>query len=344
MTMAMRSRTHRGQIASTAYGRESWQEAGGVGGLLMVLDGNSVGTGDPTDDDYFPLMDRLGNVTGYRKAITNQSATALDAVFDYDAFGRELRSAGPVADWVVFHFSTKFTDAESGFVNYGYRYYASSIGRWLNRDPKPERGRHSMYAATANDLLNSADFLGLADYRRETDQYTKERTGKTWDFTVKECVVLIADGHGGALPKLSHKFHFPDTDKNSCNDGHAGFMGCHPGATNGGIPDPNAIDSPDDKDLHTRMRRGRDVIADKIRDDLIKSAKTTANGMCQCPCKEVFVIITDAFQATETEQLDLMLKKKCPLGRWEKYGKWNGKQSPFDDLYGVDTTGIPWSH
>jgi RHS repeat-associated protein len=37
-------------------------------------------------------------------------------------------------------FSTKYTDNESGFLYYGYRYYNPSTGRWLNRDPLGEAG------------------------------------------------------------------------------------------------------------------------------------------------------------------------------------------------------------
>jgi RHS repeat-associated protein len=105
----------------------------------MVIDGVSVGyynntSPDPTDDDYFPLMDRMGNVTGYKKAQTTIPASQLDAVYDYDAFGQEVRSTGPAADVVPYHFSTKFTDA-TGLVYYGYRWYDAQKGRWLSRDP-----------------------------------------------------------------------------------------------------------------------------------------------------------------------------------------------------------------
>ena len=59
-------------------------------------------------------MDRLGNVTGCRKAATGLANDSLSAVLEYDAFGQEVRSTGPASDLVPFHFSTKFTDQESG--------------------------------------------------------------------------------------------------------------------------------------------------------------------------------------------------------------------------------------
>ena len=128
--------TVRGRVAAYVWGPDigsrwtahsSWQQAGGVGGLLMVLDGVSVdylnnSSVDPIDDDYFPLMDRMGNVTGYKKAQTTIPAAQLDAVFDYDAFGQEIRSTGPAADVVSFHFSTKPADPGTGLVYYVKQY------------------------------------------------------------------------------------------------------------------------------------------------------------------------------------------------------------------------------
>ena len=75
----------------------------------MVVDGNGAAPGMPvtTDDHFFPLMDRLGNVTGYRKAATGLPNDSLSAVLEYDPFGQEVRSTGPASDLVPFYFSTK---------------------------------------------------------------------------------------------------------------------------------------------------------------------------------------------------------------------------------------------
>ncbi len=161
-------------IGSSGYARSGWQKAGGVGGLLMVLDGVSTPTTigetsppDPADDDYFPLYDRLGNIIGYRKAAVSTTTVdynnlgATGALYDYDAFGRELRSSGPAADLVPFHFSTKFTDQETGLNYYGYRYYDPQNGRWLNRDPIGERGGENLYEIVENNTLSNIDLLGL---------------------------------------------------------------------------------------------------------------------------------------------------------------------------------------
>ncbi len=165
-------------VGSSWFARADWKRAGGVGGLLMILDGVSTprsdgsnSPADPSDDDYFPLMDRLGNVTGYRKAANNTAYNDLSlhgAVYEYDAFGRELRSSGPVADWAPFHFSTKFTDAETGLNYYGYRYYDAAKGRWLSRDPIGERGGSNLSGFLRNSPLSAVDVLGNISFGEVT--------------------------------------------------------------------------------------------------------------------------------------------------------------------------------
>ncbi len=87
-------------IGSRRNRHSSFQRAGDAGGLLFV-------NGSTATTKQFPLTDRLGNVTGYRRAVTGSPAS-LDAVYEptagrqptklpvnqtwqYDAFGREPR-------------------------------------------------------------------------------------------------------------------------------------------------------------------------------------------------------------------------------------------------------------
>ncbi len=44
---------------------------------------------------------------------------------------------------------------------YGYRYYDSTDGRWLSRDPIGERGGLNLYGFVNNDPVNSWDYLGM---------------------------------------------------------------------------------------------------------------------------------------------------------------------------------------
>ena len=109
---------------------------------------------------WFPLMDRMGNVTGYKKAHTSVPAAQLDAIYDYDAFGNEIRSTGPAADIVPYHFSTNRVDSTTGLVYYGYRWYDPAKGRWLSRDSIGERGGRNLCQMLENNVVGKIDVLG----------------------------------------------------------------------------------------------------------------------------------------------------------------------------------------
>jgi RHS repeat-associated protein len=50
---------------------------------------------------------------------------------------------------------------ESGQLDYGYRYYTSSSGRWISRDPIEEQGGFNFYGFVNNNSLSYFDLLGL---------------------------------------------------------------------------------------------------------------------------------------------------------------------------------------
>jgi RHS repeat-associated protein len=154
-------------LGSAPLGSTTWQAAGGVGGFLFSVDySNSAVTyiglpappADPTDDHYFACQDRLGNITGIMRATSGQ--TALESVLDYDPFGREIRATGTAARRLPFHFSSKFTDFETGLAYYGYRYYDPRNGRWLSRDPIGEGDGPNLYAMVHNNPVNMVDMDG----------------------------------------------------------------------------------------------------------------------------------------------------------------------------------------
>lgn len=157
-------------LGSGTDGHTSWQKAGGVRGLLAVL-------GMTDNLKQFPLMDRLGNVTGYKKASVSPGPAVLDAVIEYDAFGREVRSTGPASDTMPFRFSTKYTDPESGLVYYGYRFYDPDRGRWVNRDPIGEKGGLNLYSKLRNKSLNYSDYLGLCQGKGKQEGFRIDLQG-----------------------------------------------------------------------------------------------------------------------------------------------------------------------
>lgn len=81
----------------------------------------------------------------------------------FGPFGELIRATGAKKDAFNFRFSTKYEDAETGLLYYGYRYYNAETGRWLNRDPIQETGGLNLYMTVGNNLVNAWDFLGMYD-------------------------------------------------------------------------------------------------------------------------------------------------------------------------------------
>jgi RHS repeat-associated protein len=118
----------------------SLRRAGGVGGLLAIndhTDNNGVQT-------HYACYDGNGNI----KSLVNASDRSLDAQYEYGPFGELLRTTGiGIAQENPFKWSSKYSDEIGGLIYYGYRYYNSNIGRWINRDPL---GNVAFYSQCAN--------------------------------------------------------------------------------------------------------------------------------------------------------------------------------------------------
>ena len=132
--------------------------AGGIGGLLARSHGYSGGNWSSHNAYH---ADGNGNVT----ALVN-SAGALQARYRYDPYGRYLAGGGTLASANVLRFSSKpwvgfGGSATSGLYYYGYRFYDPYLQRWLNRDPKGERGDRNLYRYTANSPYRFFDPYGL---------------------------------------------------------------------------------------------------------------------------------------------------------------------------------------
>jgi RHS repeat-associated protein len=94
-------------------------------------------------------------------ALVKATDGTISAQYEYAPFAEPIRVTGPMGKTNPIRFSTKYTDDESDFLYYGYRYYNPSTGRWLNRDPVGETGSPILYGFANNDSLKSTDFLGL---------------------------------------------------------------------------------------------------------------------------------------------------------------------------------------
>lgn len=125
---------------------------GGVGALVF-----SVHHTGPALTVRDVAYDGAGNVV----ALVNPDTGAPTASYEYDPFGQTLRSAGAEAAGNPFRFSTKYCDPETSLYYYGYRYYDTTLGRFLNRDPLEEDGGNNLYAFVGNNPINGSDYLGM---------------------------------------------------------------------------------------------------------------------------------------------------------------------------------------
>lgn len=140
--------------------------AGGVGGLLMVQEG---------EQSYLPAYDALGNIHAMIKA----SDGSIAAAYEYDAYGKTLRESGPYAEANPFRFSTKYTDIETGLIYHDTRFYSPSLGRFVTRDTIGEQGGINLYAYVRNGVPNAWDYLGMS----AADHAIRDggSGGDTWD-------------------------------------------------------------------------------------------------------------------------------------------------------------------
>ena len=244
----------RPDIRSRLYARGSWQAAGGVGGLAWMQTGIAQTVAMYTyqsvsgnGEVHIPMMDHMGNVRHYYQIkTTGIGASAsyvtgqITANFDYDAFGREVRATGPKTptsgqppglapgdpwvDVLPFHFSTKFTERESGLNYYGYRFYDPVDGRWLSRDPMGERGGMNLYGMAGNDPVNRWDLLGLDWHHIAVQQFRQHFTSLGlniddcafgWDLKAPDHTALHKAGWNKAWADFwaeSHKQPWFDSD------------------------------------------------------------------------------------------------------------------------------------
>ncbi|MCP4351614.1 MAG: hypothetical protein GY795_39620 [Desulfobacterales bacterium] len=122
-------------------------KGGGIGGLLNLRQGGQ---------DYSYLYDGKGNVTSLI-----DSSQIIASAYTYDTFGNLMSESGNLTQ--PFKFSTKRYDNNIGVSYYGYRFYLSAFGRWMNRDPLGEKGGINLYRVVENNLINYLDPLGLSN-------------------------------------------------------------------------------------------------------------------------------------------------------------------------------------
>jgi RHS repeat-associated protein len=135
----------------------------------------------------------------------------------HDPFGDTLRSTGPRASANPWRFSTKYTDQESGWLYYGYRYYAPRLGRWVSRDPIAD----PVFARLKDDWTVTQGHLGGVSFLEMT-LYTFARNSppnRADLLGLEDCCTTDSDGDG--MPDRND----PDYDPCLAKGTDGGLMG-----------------------------------------------------------------------------------------------------------------------
>jgi RHS repeat-associated protein len=161
--------------------------------------------------DYFSpaaITDEEGEVTERYQF----SAFGLRTILNPDFTVRSDSECG-----MEFSFQGQFEDIETGWMNYGYRYYLTALGRWACKDPIGIRGGINLYIASRNSLTNQVDFLGLAPVPNNTDNAPMNPTPRIDEPAVNPVRIEDEDGDG-----TGDSINVTATGRNLCDCDHDG--------------------------------------------------------------------------------------------------------------------------
>ncbi|MCB1077381.1 MAG: RHS repeat-associated core domain-containing protein, partial [Verrucomicrobiae bacterium] len=234
---------------------------------LVLRDRDSNGDGSLDERlyclmDYFnptSAIDTSGNVVERYRF----SAYGLRSVMD----GNWVERSQSNYDFKL-AFQGQFRDEESGYYDYGFRYYAPSLGRWLTKDPIEEKGGQNIYGLTANNAVNAVDFLGLIGgvVPLGGGGWANPWTGEVhpvsppgpppWEEVegddgsthakVNKCNIVVFFGHNGLVPQGT-------IENDQCSAATVVACGGGINNTNPGVPQnpvPGAPRTPDDQGLN----------------------------------------------------------------------------------------------
>jgi RHS repeat-associated protein len=125
---------------------------------------------DVTDDPYevegdvlWALTDNLGSVRDLVSYDAQEESTVLRNHITYDAFGRTIAETVPGTS-MIYTYTGREYDAETGNYYYRARYYDPDTGRFLSEDPIAfDAGDPNLARYVGNDPVNRTDPSGLED-------------------------------------------------------------------------------------------------------------------------------------------------------------------------------------
>ena len=116
--------------------------AGGIGGVLASWHTNGV--------SYYYRQDGLGNVTE-----VVQTNGAVVRSLRYSPFGNVITNNGSYAQLLAFQ--SKIFHSRAAASYFGFRFYSSSLGRWLSREPLGEDESVDLFMYVNNSPLKYMD-------------------------------------------------------------------------------------------------------------------------------------------------------------------------------------------
>ncbi len=140
-------------------GMDVLQERDSQNNVIASYSGGLAARSTATGTVFYGF-DGGGNVTSL-----TDSTGAVVGSYTYDAWGNIIASSGAKAQENPYRYSGK--EQLAGYYSYGFRFYSSGLGRWINRDPLQESGGVNLYAMVDNNPLNCVDSYGLKNGRKD---------------------------------------------------------------------------------------------------------------------------------------------------------------------------------
>ena len=128
----------------------------------LVLRDRKIGALPVLDERLYCAMDYFSPTAVFDKLGVVQERYGFSGFGVRRVMAADFSARAASSFEVEFGFQGQFLDKETGWLQYGFRYYSPGMGRWLSRDPIQEQGGKNLYAFTANRPNNTIDVFGLA--------------------------------------------------------------------------------------------------------------------------------------------------------------------------------------